>query len=90
MERWCVPALKCTEVPGYFQAAPADNIRLMSCEAELNVFASIDAEPVNSRLTTPRTTAAMIEVIAIKFTSAQERMAVAAMFGYIAFVGIVT
>ena len=48
-----------------------------------------DAEPVNIRLTTTRTTAAMIEVIAIKFTSTHECMAVAAMFRHIAFVRIV-
>ncbi len=47
MERWCVPALKCRAIFG-LPLRGADNIRLMFCEAELNVSASVDDEPVNN------------------------------------------
>ena len=42
-----------------------------------------------SDLATARTAAAMVKITAIKFTSTQECMTVAAMFRHIAFVGIV-
>ena len=47
MERWCVPALKCRAI-FRLPLRGADNIRLMSCEVELNVFASIHAEPISN------------------------------------------